>query len=442
MKKMLALVVALVGVGLVAVWNHVDPGSWSGSERQEWTPEQIALIQSLSLSRLPPLPADPSNAVADAAVAAQLGHLLYFDARLSGNGAVACASCHRPELYFTDGLALAMGTAQGPRHTPSLVGLSYSPWFYWDGRKDSQWSQALAPLESGHEHNIDRLSIARLIVTDPTLTDYYQRVFGPLPPLPTTQAPASPLGTAAWQAQWQRLTATEQQTINRVFSNVGKALAAYQRQLLPGRSRFDEYADSLGAGTAASNSLSAEEIAGLALFIGPARCLECHNGPLFTNHEFHNTGILTVAEQLPSMGRYEGIREAREDPFNCLGEYSDAEPGECIELRFARDDNALVGAHKTPTLRNVTETAPYMHGGQLATLEEVLQHYNEAPVSMLSHNEAKPLNLRPVQLRQLAAFLSTLTAALDAAPAWLRAPGSGISSWEKPPGVNAGSGDR
>jgi cytochrome c peroxidase len=150
--------------------------------------------------------------------------------------------------------------------------------------------------------------------------------------------------------------------------------------------------------------------------------VSCHNGPLLSNFEFHNTGILAVAGQMPGMGRYQGIRTAREDPFNCLGEYSDASPEQCLELRFARDTNELVGANKTPTLRNVTETAPYMHGGQIATLPEVMEHYNEAPVSMLSHNEAKPLELRPAQLKQLVAFMHSLTAPLATEQRWLQPP--------------------
>ena len=103
----------------------------------------------LSLSRLPATPGDPSNAVAESELAAQLGHRLYFDQRLSGNGEVACANCHQPKNYFTDD-RLCSRHPDGFRHA-FLVGLAYSPWFYWDGRKDPQWAQALAPIEAGHE---------------------------------------------------------------------------------------------------------------------------------------------------------------------------------------------------------------------------------------------------------------------------------------------------
>ncbi len=391
MNKSLFILVACL-VAILLTWRFYSPPL-----PQQWQSHEAALIASLSLSALPPLPPDPSNQYGDSEAAAALGQRLYFDTRLSGDGSVSCASCHKPELFFTDGLPLAVAAGIGQRHTPSLVGLAHSPWFYWDGRKDSQWSQALAPLESDIEHNTDRLAIVRLLVEDLHYRQAYSEVFGAIPNVSDT---------------------------DRVFANVGKAIAAYQRKLQPGRSRFDDYADSLADSPdiTGGGQLNQEELKGLALFIGKAQCVSCHNGPLFTNHEFHNTGILALNNQLPSMGRYDGIREARNDPFNCLGEFSDADESACIELRFARDDNTLVGAHKTPTLRNVAETAPYMHTGQQQSLREVLEHYNEAPVSMLSHNEAKPLGLREVELRQLEAFLLTLTAPLATDPRWLAAP--------------------
>ncbi len=410
-----AVLAALIGL---AAWNYV-----SLPVQTAWTLEQRQLLDSLALSALPELPEDPSNAVADSEPAAQFGHSLYFDTRLSGNGSVSCASCHKPELMFTDGLQLAVGVDVGPRHTPSLVGIAYSPWFYWDGRKDSQWAQALAPLEASHEHDTDRLQIARLIVTDEKYQYLYESIFGPLPELPQNPESATPLGNEQQQAAWAGLSSAQQQDVNRVFSNLGKAIAAYQRKLIPGRTRFDDYVDGLlDSNATASEHLNPAEVAGLALFIGDAQCITCHNGPLLTNNEFHNTGVLAISGQLPPMGRYDGIRFARKDPFNCVGDFSDANRSECIELRFARDTNDLVGAQKTPTLRNIAETAPYMHGGQIATLYEVIEHYNEAPISMLSHNEAKPLELRPVQLQQVEDFLRTLSAPLAAEDKWLTPP--------------------
>jgi cytochrome c peroxidase len=268
------------------------------------------------------------------------------------------------------------------------------------------------------------LQVVRLIAKDRDYSERYAALFGALPPLPATLQTASPLGNAEATANWQRLSLAQQGSINQAFANVGKSIAAYQRKLLPGPSRFDKYADQVNSesGISGNGVLSREEIAGLKLFIGDGQCISCHNGPLFTNFEFHNTGVLAIAGQLPPMGRYNGIRLAKEDEFNCLSYYSDAQPEECIELLFAKGDNELVGAQKTPSLRNITETAPYMHGGQIADLTAVMEHYNDAPTSMLSHNEAKPLGLRPVQLSQLVAFMQTLTAPLNVDPGWLVAP--------------------
>ncbi len=417
MKKLGALV-CLLGASFL-LWNYLPSPSVI-----EFTDAEKKIIASLSLSALDKLPNDPSNAVADNPMAAELGHALFFDSNLSGNQDVACATCHQPDKSYTDGLALAVGTAIGPRHTPSLVGVAYSPWFYWDGRKDSQWAQALAPLEADHEHNIDRSRIVSLVSKDPRYAELYSQVFGELPKLKRADLSASPLGNENQRDAWKLLPANEQEAINQAFANIGKALAAYQRKIIPGRTRFDDYADSLQTETRLNSEprLSNEEIAGLKIFIGKGQCATCHNGPLFTNHEFHNTGVMPVSGELPPMARYDGVRIARLDPFNCLGQFSDANSSECTELRFARDTNDLVGAQKTPTLRNVADTAPYMHGGQLATLEEVITHYNNAPTSMLSHNEAKPLGLRRIEAQQLLAFLKTLSAPLETDSKWLSAP--------------------
>lgn len=380
---------------------------------ERWNEPEAALIASLSLGALPPLQPDPSNAVADDERAATLGRQLFFDARLSANGAVSCATCHRPDFAFSDGLPIAVGIGPGRRHTPGLLGIAYSPWFYWDGRRDSQWAQALTPLETHFEQGAGRAAIVRLLATDPDYKAMYEEIFGALPDPARLPDSALPLGDDSEQEAWRMLDPGLKYEVSAAFANAGKALAAYQRKLLPERSRFDEYADAVArdGATRQGDMLSREEISGLDLFIGEAQCINCHNGPLFTNHDFHNTGILPVFGQLPSLGRFDGVRLAREDPFNCLGEFSDAAPGQCTELRFARDDNDLAGAHKTPGLRNVTLTAPYMHTGQIATLEEVMRHYNEAPTAMLGHNEAKPLGLSNRQLRQLEAFLHTLEVA-------------------------------
>ncbi len=153
-----------------------------------------------------------------------------------------------------------------------------------------------------------------------------------------------------------------------------------------------------------------DEILGLQLFIGAARCTECHNGPLLTNDEFHNTAVLAFPGDLPDRGRIDGVREVIESEFNCLGKYSDDSQHRCAELTFVRTGPELVGAVRTPSLRTLARTGPYMHRGQIDTLAGVLEHYNQAPDAMIGHNEAKPLGLSRPQLRRLEAFLETLAA--------------------------------
>jgi cytochrome c peroxidase len=144
--------------------------------------------------------------------------------------------------------------------------------------------------------------------------------------------------------------------------------------------------------------------------VGKAQCINCHNGPLLTNNDFHNTGV-PAAEGLPDdAGRAEGVRQALADEFNCLGAYSDAEPEDCGELRFAKaDDHALLRQFKVPSLRNVAERAPYMHAGQIGSLPAVLEHYNRAPAAPSGHSELRPLQLSERELGQLEAFLRSLS---------------------------------
>jgi cytochrome c peroxidase len=153
----------------------------------------------------------------------------------------------------------------------------------------------------------------------------------------------------------------------------------------------------------------------LRLFIGAGNCLQCHHGPLLANHDFHATGTPLSNGVFADPGRSEGIPQVLEDPFNCLGPYSDAAPEDCGELRFmAPSGPEHVGAFKTPTLRNVADTAPYMHAGQLETLEDVMAHYNEAPTGPHDHTDLFALNLSDAELRQLVAFLRTLSGPVEA----------------------------
>ncbi|MEO8562177.1 MAG: hypothetical protein ABI601_08895 [bacterium] len=253
-----------------------------------------------------------------------------------------------------------------------------------------------------------------------------EAVFGRLPDLTGLPERAGPVPDSARSRAWAHLAPARQQDVSRVFANIGKAIAAYERRIEPGPSRFDKYVDAELAGRAhsAESALGDDERAGLRLFIGKANCVTCHNGALFTDDHFHNTGIPQSFAGAPhDSGRTTGVRAVLASEFNCLGAFSDAKPEECDELRFAVTDGPeLVRAFKTPSLRNVVARAPYMHAGQIATLDAVLAHYDRAPLAPAGKSELKPLNLTPAERRQIQAFLSTLTSPPIAAPALLAAP--------------------
>lgn len=388
----------------------------------QWTGEERNTLRSLALENLPPLAPDKSNRAADDVRAAALGHKLFFDTRLSANGNIACASCHVPESNFQDARTRGHGMADTRRRTQSLVGAAYQEWFFWDGRKDSQWSQALAPLEHPNEHGGDRAMYAHLMAQNYRVE--YETLFGALPDMQNLPAHAGPNGNADVRAAWEKLSAQAQQTVSRVYANMGKALEAYERTILPGQARFDRYVEALNQNdaTRANEILSGDEIAGLKLFIGKAYCATCHNTPLFSDGEFHNTGVPQTPDE-NDPGRAEGVVQNFEDEFKCWSEYSDDAKRDCPALRYmdARQGE-ITGAFKTPSLRGAQFVAPFMHNGAYENLRDVLEHYNRAPAATVGHSELTPLNLSETEMKQLEAFLQTLTAPVNAPAEFLQNP--------------------
>jgi cytochrome c peroxidase len=412
--SVIALLFVLLVAGLTAV---------ACQPHAAWEEAELATLRGLWLDGLPPLPPDPSNAFADNPLAAELGHKLFFDPRFSSNGQVACATCHLPELYFQDGVPLARGVGVTDRRTMPLAGVAYSPWLFWDGRKDSLWAQALGPLENPVEHGGNRTQYVHLIAAH--YRTEYETLFGPLPDLSHLPVSAGPVEDAAARAAWEAMSPADRELVTHIYVNMGKAIAAYQRLLQPGPARFDEYVTAVVAGDweRANAMLTAEEVSGLRLFIGKGNCIDCHNGPLFTNNDFHNTGVPAAIGLPEDVGRALGVQQVLADEFNCLSAYSDAEPSQCPELRFlVAEGHNLVRQYKPPSLRNVAERPPYMHAGQIVTLAEVVAHYNRAPAAPAGHSELEPLNLSPQEVAQLVAFLRTLSGSLSTAPAWLQAP--------------------
>ncbi|MDH5222600.1 MAG: cytochrome-c peroxidase [Betaproteobacteria bacterium] len=377
---------------------------------------------ALSIEGVGPVPPDPGNRWADDAAAADLGHKLFFDARLSANGKVSCATCHDPAKEFQDGVPLAKGVGTTDRRTMPVAGTAHSPFLFWDGRKDSQWAQALGPLESAVEHGGSRAQYAHVVAAH--YRRDYERVFGALPDLRGVPAAAGPVADPAARAAWERMPQGQRDAVTGVFVNVGKAIAAYERHLQPAASRFDRFAaEWKRTGTQPKDVLSADERAGFALFVGKANCTECHNGPLFTNNEFHNTGVPRRAGLPEDHGRLPAVAGVRADEFNCRSRWSDAKPGECKELEFlAPASAAQERAFKVPSLRNVAERSPYMHAGQFVTLAQVLVHYNRAPSAPAGRTELRPLGLSAAELGQLEAFLRSLSGGIDAPAKYRSAP--------------------
>ena len=418
-----------VEVGPARAAAHPPERPASDPATPSWSDEQRAILRSLWIRNLGPPPPDVTNRVADDPRAAALGHRLFFDTGLSGNGKIACASCHQPRRYFSDGRAVGQGVGPLTRHTPSLVAVGYARWLFWDGRRDSTWSQALDPLEAPAEMNGTRVETLRHLQRNRSYRAAFQALFGPLPDLRGLPGRASPGGPDAEQAAWQSLPAERQQAITRAFVNVGKAIAAYERRLLPGAAAFDRYIEALEAGDreAAARALSPAALGGLRLFLtSDAQCLKCHNGPLFTNGGFHNIGTGVLAGPRPDFGRMIGLQAILATDLSCLGPYSDDPDRRCPELRFLNrhdEGGALAGAYKVPSLRNVADTAPYMHDGRFASLSAAVRHYrNPGPASPML--EFRPMaDMTPDHVAALVAFLEALSGPIDAPPGFLDPPG-------------------
>ena len=377
----------------------------SGGE--SWSAAEIELLQSFSMTELTPVPADPTNRFADEPRAVALGERLFFDARLSADGRVSCGTCHQPHRGFQDGVALATGVGTTTRRTMPIAAASRSQLWFWDGRKDSLWAQALAPLESAVEHGGSRGQYAHVIAGH--YAREYEDIFGALPDLTAVPPDAGPVNDPAAAAAWTALDASQRDDVTRIFVNVGKAIAAYERQIEYRPSRFDRFVDSLAGGRDASRILSSDEVAGLRLFIGKAACSGCHHGPLLTNNDFHNTGVPGRPELPKDAGLLSGTAALRNDEFSCKSRWSDRRD-RCPDLEFPiADDYTPLRAFKVPSLRNVAERPPYMHAGQIGTLAGVLDHYNRAPAAPAGFTEVKPLHLQPSELHQLEAFLRTLS---------------------------------
>ena len=344
-----------------------------------------------ALSPLPSPPSNPSNRYADDPQAAHLGQYLFFDPRLSQNQKINCASCHNPGLGWSDQKALAQGLGVGTRNSPSLWNVAYQRWLFWDGRADSIWAQSQGPLFSAHEMGASPALLHQRFLEIPELKQGYEAVFGTLLP------PKSPQDT------------------QRFVSNIGKALEAYQRKIISTESDFDRFVKALRSqDPKAPELLSVSAQRGLRLFIGAGQCMLCHQGPLLSDGEFHNIGLPALPGAAKDPGRSNGIDEVKNSPWNGLGAFSDSAADDPWndKLRYVKTDPNMLGAFRTPSLREIAHTAPYMHDGRFKTLSEVIQFYN-APVAAPALGEREdtlqPLQLTAEDMQDLEAFLHSLS---------------------------------
>lgn len=272
---------------------------------------------------------------------AALGKMLFFDPRLSGAQNMSCATCHNPSFGWETPVARAIGALNVAleRHAPTVENLAEASDFLWDGRAPSLERQAMLPITHPQEMG----STLEEVVTRLAALQGYRRAFA-------VAFPETGL----------------------VGDNVLRALATYQRTLRSGQSPFDTWVE--GDETAVSESAKR----GFDLFVGQALCATCHSGWAFTDHRFHDIGLLTddIGRQAPPV---------QQDPHR--------------------------RAFKTPGLRNIALRAPYMHHGEIATLADVIEHYNIGGHPQAGRiNEIVPLGLTRPQISELVDFLQTLTA--------------------------------
>jgi cytochrome c peroxidase len=348
----LRLLWATVGLALLLLTSAEAPS------RAVWTAEEWE--KARLFSPLPPPPPDPSNRLSESEEAARLGQRLFFDTRLSPKG-FSCASCHRPEMGFTDGLPQANTIAPLHRNTMTILNAAYYRWLTWDGARDSLWHQALAPIEDPKEMGSSRLHVVK------TVMRHYSRELSTLVKLPSGWNKLWPRLSESGKpgdARFDRLSAEEKKAVDKVFASILKTIAAYERRIVSKPSPFDRFV----AGEAEALSESAQK--GFQHFLRFG-CDRCHNTAIFSDDDFHNLGLSRPAA--PDNGRYDGLPIVKSSSFRGTGPHADGEP--VIDAESYASGKSLLGSFRTPSLRELRYTAPYGHNGTVQTLEEWMKHY-------------------------------------------------------------------
>ena len=400
----------------------LDPARLPG-ELSSLTPEEVNRIARMS--PMAGFPADPTNRLADDERAAELGHLLFFDTRFSPR-AVSCATCHDPKKHFTDGLPLARGVGETTRNAPTVVDAGRRRWVGWDGKFDSLWSQALAPIENPVEMGGDRTTFVRVVRDDPALRARYEAIFGAWPaeleargasdPLATPARPASNDTQDSAATRWSELGPATRMAIDHATVQLLKSLGAYQRTLRSGPAPIDRFVAALRGDPAGDpEALDASARRGLAIFVARGGCFQCHRGANFTDEEFHSLGLVGANGRVPDdPARLAAVDFVQSNPFNAAGAFSDAPDSPKGQMvRSLKRAPELFGQFRTPPLRGVALTPPFMHDGRLATLADVVRFYDTlegaAPIGHHGESVLVPLGLGEPGRADLEAFLRALT---------------------------------
>jgi cytochrome c peroxidase len=331
---------------------------------------------------LPPVPIPEDNPQTPEKI--DLGKKLFEDKRFSADGTINCAHCHDPAKAFADGLPIAEGIKKlkGTRNSPTVINAAYYTSQFWDGRRPSLEEQAKDPFVNPVEHGLGENQgfhefILNVIRKDKGYVEEFERVFGVKP---------------------------EQITIEHVV----KAIASFERTVISGNSPFDRYVYG-GDKTALSESA----IRGLELYKGKARCQECHaiseNYAIFTDNKFHNLGVgfKKIQPRLRELVRQFRMakQQGKELDKSILTDADISELGRFVVTSKTSD----IGAFKTPTLRNIAVTAPYMHDGSMKTLEEVMELYNKGGEKNPFLGSVRVLDLTDQEIKDIIVFLKALT---------------------------------
>jgi len=380
---------------MTAFFTHAQPVNNPKSEIAAVNPKPDSSTNPSgenNLLGLPPVPIPANNPQTSAKI--ELGDKLFHDKRFSVDGTVSCAKCHDDKLAFTDGLPVSAGHngLTGTRNAPTVLNAAFNQSQFWDGREPDLEGQSKQPLINPVEHGLANYEpILEIVRKDAYYPAAFQSVFG---------------------------ISSEKVTID----HIAKAIASFERTLVAGDSPFDRY---YFKGQA--DAMKDAQIRGFNLFIDQGRCVSCHiieqDQALFTDSRFHNIGIgiNQIQQDVPRLTK--AFLEAKNKGGNVdvmvLSDKKSSELG-----RFAvTDELSQIGAFKTPTLRNVELTAPYMHDGSLKTLKDVMIHYNNGGVTKAGDRVndflsggIRPLNLTDAQLEDLVAFMKALTSSKYASP--------------------------